>query len=126
MPLRVKPELPGSDRSAACWREWLRGFSDAVRMGASGRDALAAADRAEDLLIRSIAHRLQTTKLVTVLREKAEEIENLNLETRLDTAELIRVLARMVEGKDVYRAFGAPGDWGYGTPIGDALMEAYA
>jgi hypothetical protein len=38
-----------------------------------------------------------------------------------DTAELIRVLARIVEGKSIEASFGAPGDWGYGTPIGEAL-----
>jgi len=42
-----------------------------------------------------------------------------------DAAELIRVLARLLGGKSVHEAFGAPGDWGYGTPIGDALLEVY-
>ena len=37
-----------------------------------------------------------------------------------DASELLRVLARIVEGKSIDQAFGAPGDWGYGTPIGDA------
>lgn len=41
-----------------------------------------------------------------------------------DVSELLTVLARVLEGKDVTRAFGAPGDWGYGTPIGDALAGA--
>lgn len=40
-----------------------------------------------------------------------------------DVAELLRVLARMVAGRSAESAFGAPGDWGYGTPIGDALAE---
>jgi hypothetical protein len=38
-----------------------------------------------------------------------------------DTKELLCVLSRVVLGKPVAVAFGAPGDWGYGTPIGDAL-----
>ncbi len=38
------------------------------------------------------------------------------------TAELLYALARLLEGKRRDRAFGAPGDWGYGTPIGDALL----
>jgi hypothetical protein len=33
------------------------------------------------------------------------------------------VLARIVEGKPVERAFGAPGDWGYEHPIGRALAQ---
>lgn len=42
-----------------------------------------------------------------------------------EASELIRVLGRLVAGKSVHEAFGAPGDWGYGTPIGDALLEVY-
>jgi len=38
-----------------------------------------------------------------------------------DNAELLIVLARIVEGKAIDRAFGAPGDWGYSHPIGRAL-----
>lgn len=43
----------------------------------------------------------------------------------LDVAELIRVLARICAGKTIDAAMGAPGDWGYGTPIGDALAADY-
>ena len=39
----------------------------------------------------------------------------------MDNAELIRVLARVMEGKPPAKAFGAPGDWGYGTDIGKAI-----
>ena len=42
----------------------------------------------------------------------------------LDTAELIAVLARVVEGQSVRAAFGSPGDWGYESPIGQALTAA--
>ena len=42
-----------------------------------------------------------------------------------EASELIRVLGRLMAGKSVHDAFGAPGDWGYGTPIGDALLEVY-
>jgi hypothetical protein len=42
-----------------------------------------------------------------------------------EASELIRVLGRLMAGKSVHEAFGAPGDWGYGTPIGDALLEVY-
>jgi len=77
---------------------------------------------------------MNVEKLVSVLRNKAEEIqeiETLDDGNRLDVAELLRVLARMVQARAVgqqviYNAFGAPGDWCYGTPIGDALVEAYA
>lgn len=35
---------------------------------------------------------------------------------------LILVLGSVIEGVPIDRAMGAPGDWGYGTPIGDALL----
>jgi hypothetical protein len=38
------------------------------------------------------------------------------------TAALIRVLGSVIEGVPVEQAMGAPGSWGYGTPIGDALL----
>lgn len=43
-----------------------------------------------------------------------------------DVAELGRVLANLIEGKSLDRAFGAPGDWGYDHPIGRALAACYA
>ena len=52
------------------------------------------------------------------------EVEPPNRRTVLDAATLVRVLAQIVEGKEVLKAFGAPGDWGYNTPIGKALFEA--
>ncbi len=42
-----------------------------------------------------------------------------------EASELILVLVRLIEGKSLHTAFGAPGDWGYGTPIGDALLATY-
>jgi hypothetical protein len=38
------------------------------------------------------------------------------------TAALIRVLGSVIEGIPIERAMGAPGDWGYGEPIGDTLL----
>lgn len=38
-----------------------------------------------------------------------------------DAADLILVLCRAANGLPLQRAFGAPGDWGYDTPIGAAL-----
>lgn len=50
------------------------------------------------------------------------EIEAVSDDLR-DVRFLLKVLAHIVDGKTVAQAFGAPGDWGYGTPIGDALAE---
>lgn len=38
-----------------------------------------------------------------------------------DAAEMICVASRVMRGTPFHKAMGAPGDWGYGTPIGDAL-----
>ena len=38
-----------------------------------------------------------------------------------DTAYLLKALARIITGDSIESAFGAPGDWGYNTPIGQAL-----
>lgn len=57
------------------------------------------------------------------LRERAEKLlaREPRLEDDFDNAELIVVLARLLEGKTFYKSFGAPGDWGYSNPIGKAL-----
>jgi len=81
--------------------------------------------------------------LIRALRAKAEAINDLRDQAELridrgepqslsdadlnllrDAQELVRVLARVVEGKPLvgsFSAFGAPGDWGYHTDIGKAL-----
>ena len=74
--------------------------------------------------------------LTMALRNKATELSNVAAElsevdattpqqdqTLRDAAELIRVLVRLVEGRPIAKAFGAPGDWGYETPVGAALHE---
>lgn len=77
---------------------------------------------------------MNTTKLVEAIEDRAEELRTKALdgeytdEVVLRDSRLLMCLARMVErndGTDIYGVFGAPGDWGYGTPIGDALCEAY-
>ena len=42
-----------------------------------------------------------------------------------DAVELLRALNRLLDGRSIYQAFRAPGDWGYETPIGAALAELY-
>lgn len=60
-----------------------------------------------------------TKALAETIRAMADEIAKHDVHP--DHAELLRVLARVIEGKPLAKSFGAPGDWGYGTPIGDAL-----
>lgn len=65
--------------------------------------------------------------LVAALRNKAAEVRNVNVttdkddQTLRDAADLLRVLAHLVDGKPLDKAFGSPGDWGYETEIGAAL-----
>jgi len=42
-----------------------------------------------------------------------------------DAKDLARALARLLNGESFCSAFGSPGDWGYGTPIGEALLKVY-
>lgn len=45
-----------------------------------------------------------------------------------EAVELVRCLRRLVPVcslTDIHKAFGAPGDFGYETPIGDALSRLY-
>lgn len=73
---------------------------------------------------------MNTAKLSLAIRQYARAIQDDGCgepsEAKVkeaDTAELLRVLANLVDGKPMARSFGAPGDWGYGTPIGDALAD---
>lgn len=50
------------------------------------------------------------------------------LQTLRDACELVGCLRRLVSGRslsELHAAFGAPGAFGYGTPIGNALARAY-
>lgn len=58
-------------------------------------------------------------------RNKEDENEDLR-QLLSDASEFAAVLARIVEGKDLHAAFGAPGDWGYDTAIGQGLYEHYS
>jgi hypothetical protein len=73
--------------------------------------------------------REQTAALANVILAKAKAVQDkdpdrLNPDIA-DGAECLRVLARMIQGKSLYESFGAPGSWGYGTTIGDALSKLY-
>lgn len=77
---------------------------------------------------------MSTARLEQALRQIAEATHELvtddtsdkDARTLRDSAELVRVLARMVVGKTVHQAFGAPGDWGYHMPLGSALYALYS
>lgn len=79
-----------------------------------------------------------TTALTAALRAKEqrclEAVDRLRDEDHPDAeawreaVELIGCLRRLVQGstvREIHRAFGAPGDFGYETPIGQALAAVY-
>ncbi len=65
--------------------------------------------------------------LASAIRELGRTKDD--LEDQRDQAELIRVAARFVERCDdidlIHSCFGAPGDWGYDTKIGQCLSWLY-
>ena len=72
---------------------------------------------------------MNTEKLSQAIRESAafigglgdEEGDASDFDDIRDAVELLRILAKVVEGVPLAKAFGSPGDWGYETPIGSAL-----
>lgn len=77
--------------------------------------------------------RLQETKYQVALDYVVTFIERndgLYEEARIlrDAIEVAKATRRIVERlsvAQVHEAFGAPGDWGYDTPIGAALSDTY-
>ena len=55
---------------------------------------------------------------VDLIRDNLERDDSDQLS---DASEVIRVFARVLEGRPIEKAFGAPGDWGYETSIGRSL-----
>lgn len=76
---------------------------------------------------------MDAKKLATAVRELKGDIGDIidcpkatisDFDKELNEAMgLLSVLANIVDGMPVDRAFGSPGDWGYGTPIGDAIAS---
>ena len=73
---------------------------------------------------------MDTRLLAAALRIKAGDVRQADVErdaddnTLRDAVTLLRVLANVVDGMPLSKAFGAPGDWGYETKIGKALAAA--
>ncbi|WP_411887389.1 hypothetical protein [Hydrocarboniphaga effusa] len=76
--------------------------------------------------VQGMAARLDRVR--AVVREAAEENETLADAdgAMLGAYELLLSLARLLDGKSLHGAFGAPGDWGYDSDIGRALYGIYS
>lgn len=68
------------------------------------------------------AVREMKAKVDVIMDADVPEIEAVRDDLR-DVKDLLGVLAHIVDGKPVDKAFGSPGDWGYGTPIGVAIAD---
>jgi hypothetical protein len=61
-------------------------------------------------------------------KRRSAEARARDVEDMREAMELLRCLRRTLEGKsprEIHDAFGAPGDFGYDTAIGDALARTY-
>lgn len=59
-------------------------------------------------------------KVEVIMDSDDSDVEAVRDDLR-DVKDLLGVLAYIVDGKPIDRAFGSPGDWGYETEIGKAL-----
>lgn len=76
---------------------------------------------------------MNSQKLAAAIIEKKRKIEALidsnvpEVETvhddLIDAKDLLKVLAHIVEGMPINKAFGSPGDWGHETAIGAAIAS---
>jgi hypothetical protein len=70
---------------------------------------------------------MNTRLMAMAVREVAQQLRDVDpahvahLGIVEDSVELLKVLARILEGIPAHQAFGAPGDYGYETSIGKAL-----
>lgn len=83
-----------------------------------------------DALVAALSERERAYRAaIDTLRDPASEaaIDGAARELR-EALELVRCLRRLVQGRtveEIHRAFGAPGDFGYETAIGEALSKIY-
>jgi hypothetical protein len=74
---------------------------------------------------------MNSVEMAKIVRARARLLQDADtdpptVEQLADDGELLNVLARVIEGKDLGRALGSPGDWGYNHPVGRALAASEA
>lgn len=71
---------------------------------------------------------MSTAPIAMALRNTAAKVRQVEVQNAADhdllrdAAELLRVLSRLMEGQVPIKAFGPPGDWGYDTELGQAVV----
>lgn len=80
-------------------------------------------------IVEALAKREGDIRLaVDRIRDLDEGDWNETVHVLREAAELVGCLRRLTAGRsaaEIHRAFGAPGDFGYETPVGDALSRVY-
>lgn len=75
----------------------------------------------QDLLSSLMSLRLELRDIARDIEDEAPVYAD-----RIKTgADLLAVLAHITRGMSIRDAFGAPGDWGYNTPIGRAVLTLH-
>ena len=85
---------------------------------------------ADALTARGSEYASAVDRLIALIESDHEDDTEASDAARLlrEAVELVRVLRRLAADRsvdEIHKAFGAPGDFGYGTPIGDALARIY-
>lgn len=91
-------------------------YAERISKTLSGREALV------DVLNRT--RRAHDEAIDRLLEHADKKVVEAAEELRLGV-ELLACLRRLVEGRSVRMAFGPPGDYGYETPLGEALARCY-
>lgn len=75
---------------------------------------------------------MSTAMLQKAIRDVSERVneaiyrcEDADMSVRgmREARDLLRVLAHIAGGMDMRKAFGAPGDWGYGNELGQGVLQ---
>lgn len=73
---------------------------------------------------------MNSKQLASAVRQVNSDCKDILYDANIDNQEIIdamfllKVLAHIVDGMPIAKAFGSPGDWGgYNTPIGKALAN---
>jgi len=74
---------------------------------------------------KKLAHAVRELKneAKDALEDEVIDSRSSGIGTINEALDLLYVLANIVDGMAIEKAFGSPGDWGYGSPIGDALVN---
>lgn len=81
----------------------------------------------DDLQKAILASERRYTGALDVIRE-LDDVAGSTVQDLREAIELVRCLRRLCAGRsvvEIHAAFGAPGDFGYETPIGEALSALY-